>query len=128
VRTYIISLTDPRFQSSASMLMRSVLFWDITQRRVVIIYRCFGTTYLSHLQGSRSPRRKELLHFDFLTLEDGTIRCPETSVKDCYLTLCNIPEARRSHHQRTARLKCQHFWFKLGGPELKSRPGSTLSS
>jgi hypothetical protein len=32
------------------------LFWDITQRRVVIIYRRFGTTYGSHLQGSRSPK------------------------------------------------------------------------
>jgi hypothetical protein len=35
--------------------MRSALFWDITQRRVVIVYRRFGTIYLSHLQGSRSP-------------------------------------------------------------------------
>jgi hypothetical protein len=32
------------------------LFWDITQRRVVILYRRFGTTYRSN----------------FLTLEDGT--------------------------------------------------------
>jgi hypothetical protein len=30
--------------------MRSVLFWDITQRRVVTLYRRFGTTYRSHLQ------------------------------------------------------------------------------
>jgi len=30
-----------------------VLFWDITQRVVVIPYRCFRTTYWSHLQGSR---------------------------------------------------------------------------
>jgi hypothetical protein len=37
--------------------IRSALFWDITQRRVVIVYRRFGTTYPSHLQGSRSPRR-----------------------------------------------------------------------
>jgi len=29
--------------------MRSALFGDITQRRVVIPYRRFGTTYLSHL-------------------------------------------------------------------------------
>jgi hypothetical protein len=33
---------------------RSALFWDITQRRVVILYRRFGTTYMFHLQGSRS--------------------------------------------------------------------------
>jgi hypothetical protein len=33
--------------------LRSALFWDIKRRRVVIIYRRFGTTYRSHLQGSR---------------------------------------------------------------------------
>jgi hypothetical protein len=35
------------------MLMKSVVFWVITRRRVVIIYRRFGTTYRSHLHGSR---------------------------------------------------------------------------
>jgi hypothetical protein len=34
---------------------KSSFFWDITQRRMVIRYRRFGTTYRSHLQGS-SPR------------------------------------------------------------------------
>jgi hypothetical protein len=56
-------------QASAAMFMKSAACWDITQRRVVDIYRRFGTSYQSHLQGSRSPRRKNL---DFLTLEDGT--------------------------------------------------------
>jgi hypothetical protein len=32
--------------------MRAALFWDITRRRAVIVYRRFGTTYRSHLQGS----------------------------------------------------------------------------
>jgi hypothetical protein len=40
-------------------LTRSVPLCDITQHRVIILYRRFGTTYRSHLQGSRS-------------LEDGT--------------------------------------------------------
>jgi hypothetical protein len=48
------------------MLMGTALFSDITQGRVVIVYRRFGATYRSHLQGSRSPRRK------LLTLEDRT--------------------------------------------------------
>jgi hypothetical protein len=43
------------FRASAAMLMRSALFWDITRRRVVIVYRRFGTTYRSHLQGSGIP-------------------------------------------------------------------------
>jgi hypothetical protein len=38
------------FHASAIMQMRSVLFWDITQRTVVIPYRRFGTTYLSILE------------------------------------------------------------------------------
>jgi len=33
------------------------LFWDVTQRRLVIIYRCFGTTYKSNLQRSVTERR-----------------------------------------------------------------------
>jgi hypothetical protein len=51
------------------MLIRSALFWDITRRRVVIVYRRFGTTYRSHFQGSR-VLEKILLRL--LTLEDGT--------------------------------------------------------
>jgi len=37
-----------------------MLFWVIMQRLVVIPYRHFGTTYLSHLHWSRNPRRKDL--------------------------------------------------------------------
>jgi hypothetical protein len=80
----------PWFQASAAMLMRSTLFWDVTRRRVVILYRRFGTMYQSHLQGSGSPRRK-----DFLTPEDGNDTLSRKSVKDYHSTLCNIPEERR---------------------------------
>ena len=45
-----------RCQASAATHMRSALFWDIMQRLVVIMYRRFGTTYGSDLQGL-SPRR-----------------------------------------------------------------------
>jgi hypothetical protein len=47
------------FHASAATLMRPVLFWDITRRRVVIVHRRFGTMYRSHLLG-------------LLTLEDET--------------------------------------------------------
>ena len=36
--------------------VRTALFWFIKQRVVVIPYRRFGTTYLSHLQRSREDR------------------------------------------------------------------------
>jgi hypothetical protein len=45
---------------SAAMFMRSALFWEIMERRAVIVYRRFGTKYRSHLQGSRSPRRTNI--------------------------------------------------------------------
>ena len=35
--------------------MRSYLFWDVTQSRLVVIYRHCVTTYWSHLEGSSSP-------------------------------------------------------------------------
>jgi hypothetical protein len=33
--------------------LRTTLFWIITKRVVVISYRCYGTTYRYHFQGSR---------------------------------------------------------------------------
>jgi hypothetical protein len=36
--------------------VRSALFWDVTQRWVVVQYPRFETAYPSHLQGSRSLR------------------------------------------------------------------------
>jgi hypothetical protein len=73
------------------LFTRSALFWDITQRRVVILYRHFGTTYRSHLQESRSKSSWTW------PLKMGPISCPETSVKVYHSTLRNIPKERRSH-------------------------------
>jgi hypothetical protein len=44
-------------QDNAATLMRSAIFWGITQRRMVIFYRRFGTPYGSHLQGSSVQRQ-----------------------------------------------------------------------
>ena len=38
-----------------TFFMRSSLFWDVTQRRLVVSYRRFGATCRPHLQGSSSP-------------------------------------------------------------------------
>jgi hypothetical protein len=40
--------------------MRSALFWDITQRSVVILYRRFGTSYLSTLRNIMQKRSSHL--------------------------------------------------------------------
>jgi hypothetical protein len=40
--------------------LRPALFWDIMQWVMVIPYWCFGTTYGSHLQGSRNQNGYKL--------------------------------------------------------------------
>jgi hypothetical protein len=62
------------------MYRRSSIFWDVTQRRFVVICRRFGTSYRSHIQGSSSPR----------PLNKGLIGCPETSVTNYQSALHNI--------------------------------------
>jgi hypothetical protein len=66
--------------------MRSSLLWDVTQRKLVVSYRRFGTNSLSHPQGSGSPRH----------LEMGPMGCPETLVTSNKSTLSNVPEERKS--------------------------------
>jgi len=56
---------------------------DSTQRKIVVSYRRFGTTYRSRLQGSR--------------IQTGPICCPETSVRYYHSSLRNNPEERSSH-------------------------------
>jgi hypothetical protein len=51
---------------TTAMNKKDGLFWDIIQRRVVTLYRRFGTTYRYRLQGSRSH--------GLLALENGTER------------------------------------------------------
>jgi hypothetical protein len=53
-------------------MMRTALFWVITQRVVVISCRRFGATYRSHHQGSRIQILLD--RFGFLNPEDGTDR------------------------------------------------------
>jgi hypothetical protein len=66
-----------------------MLFWVITQRGVVILYRRFDTTYLSHL------------HFKG-PLKMGRY---ETSVRNYHYTLRNNTEGWRSHLLRGGSLK-----------------------
>jgi hypothetical protein len=87
-------------QAPASMLIRSALFCGITQRRVVIFYRRFGTTYQSHIQGSRSRIS--------WPLKMGLIRCAETSVKDYHSTLRHTSEERMSQHNTLCNCICVH--------------------
>jgi hypothetical protein len=81
-----------KFQASVDKYRRSVLFWDITQRIVVIPYRYFGTIHLYHLQGWVNPRT-----WISWLLKMEEISCLETSVRNYHYTLSNIPGERRFH-------------------------------
>jgi hypothetical protein len=41
------------YDKRTQVTKRYALFWDITRRRVVIVYRRFGTTYRSQFHGPR---------------------------------------------------------------------------
>ena len=41
-----------RCLTARRITFRSSLFWDVTQRRLLLNYRRFGTTFVSHLQGT----------------------------------------------------------------------------
>jgi hypothetical protein len=74
-------------------LMRSLLFWDVTQPRLVVSYRRFGTPSRSHILGSSSPRG-----MDSLTVKDGTDRLSR-KVGNYQFTLRIIPGGCKSHIQ-----------------------------
>ena len=78
----------------AFKLLWNALSWNFTQRRMVIAYRCFGTYYLFHLQGSSN-----------LSQRWDQIGCPETSVRDYYSALRKIPEESRSHFHHGRKLE-----------------------
>ena len=95
VLTERITYTYSGFRGSAEVPLKSALFWDFTQRRMVLSYRRFGKIDQFHLQGSRS------FFLDCLTLEAGTdrlfrnfgkltiLRCVKTQ-KSAGLTVCCI--------------------------------------
>ena len=102
-------------QVSASIQTISALFWGITQRTVVIPCRRFGTTYTSHLQGSRSPRI-----MNFLDPEDGIKGCPYTSVSYYHSSLRNMPQERRSQNISLYVIFCGLFLLPTSSSQIFS--------
>jgi hypothetical protein len=82
----------------------SALFWDVTQRRLLVSYQSFRENYRFHLEGSCSPRRANA-SWTTCTLKVGPIPCHETSVTNYQSTLHNIPEERGSYLHRGGDLK-----------------------
>jgi len=107
-----------KFISSRKLasIFRTALFWAITQQVVQIPCRRFGTNYLV------PPSRVKNL---VLTLEGGTIRCPETSVRNCHYSLRNGPEERISHQLNGGGLKTRRsLVLSEDVPPHDSRSGS----
>jgi hypothetical protein len=78
-------------------LLRPLLLWGVTYRRLVVSYDYFGTACQSHLQGSSGP--SGILGIggfllDCLTFEDGTDTLPQ-NVGNQLPMLHNIPEGER---------------------------------
>jgi hypothetical protein len=72
-------------------LLRASPLCDIMQQRLVVSYRCFLTTYWSHLHGSSNPRRTSWTAWP---LKMGLTRCSETLVTSYQSMLHNILEVQ----------------------------------
>jgi uncharacterized membrane protein YbaN (DUF454 family) len=106
-RLFIMKDPMPFFSKTVQTILRmkSVVFWVITRRCAVIIYRRFGTTYRSHLHGSRFQDS----YLESWPVKMGPIRCPETSVNNYHTTPCNNPEDQRFHQHRGGSLKSKFY-------------------
>jgi hypothetical protein len=91
----------PTFRDNVSVPSSRV---KIPSRKVVIIYRRFGTTYRSHLHGSRF----RVGNSETWPVKMGPIRCPETSVNSYHTTPCNYPEENRFHQHRGGKMKSSY--------------------
>jgi hypothetical protein len=86
--------------------LRSSLFWDFTQRRLVVSYQNFGTTYRSHFHFKMKNSS-----WTTWPLKLGPIGCHETSVTNHQSTLRKIQEERKSHLHRSGSLKSCRLIF-----------------
>ena len=87
------------------------MLWDLTQRRMIVPYRRFGTTYPSHIQGSSSPK-------DCLTLVDGTDSLSRNVCTDFIVSSIEFPTWIFANFRLSATLYSmqilqavsQHIW------------------
>ena len=83
--------------------LTSSIFWGVTRRIFMVIYRRFRATYRSHLQ--ESTYRHFEPTYRYRPLKMGRIGCPETSVNKYQFTPRNIPEDWRYNLRRSGSLK-----------------------
>jgi len=89
--------------------MKSSLFWDVTQCRLLISYRRFGTTNRSNFQAPSNPRKNSFLKAWPLKMgQTGLSR----NAGNYQYTLCNIQEERPSNIHSDGRSKSWRFMFR----------------
>jgi hypothetical protein len=115
---FISGESGERTKSIAAL--RSLLYWDVTQRKLVVSHRRFGTTYRSHLQGPQSKKTA----WPLKTIPTG---CPETAVTYYPSTLRNIPDERRSHLHRAGSLQSLTAALLEASRALSARPSDSSS-
>jgi hypothetical protein len=99
-RTFSDTVTDARSFAAAAVELNYYVFWAIMVREVVWNRR-FGTTYRSHLQGSRCSRTLDVCQKACTSwpLKMEPMGGPETSVSN-HLTPRNNTEYGRIHDER----------------------------
>jgi hypothetical protein len=91
----IRSIVHEPMMLQTNLIVRSSLFWGLTQHGLVVSYRHFFADNLSVPYSKVKQPKKKI----------GSIIGPETSVTNYQSTLRNITEERRPHLQRGGSLK-----------------------
>jgi hypothetical protein len=102
--------TGAWFQTFAALSMRSALFWDVTQCRMVICDRCFGTIYWSHFQGLYNSWTT----WQLILEPRGFTETSVTAILRCVKS-----QEGRSLENRNFKLwflcnSCQEWWRQVG--------------
>ena len=102
--------------SSNALYLRSSLFWNVTQHRLV--FTDVSGQPIGPIFKGQAIRTAWLLNM-------GPTGCPETSVTNYQSTLSNIPEERRSHLHSHASLKSRMLYILWEVPRLD--PGQDIA-
>ena len=109
------------------------IFYDILQGRFVFRYRRFGTTYRSHIQGPRSPRKILLGVLDYHSTvrnvsegRGGLCSKPDVSSQIPYIPVYNVQDTKTSLElewpdRLDSKRKVSRFNNNLEGSRLRGR-------
>jgi hypothetical protein len=100
-------------------LMRSSLFYDVTQRKLVVSYRRFGTTHRSNLQGSTHIRPCVGNEYKRFLRNDGTF------LTDNMVQHCRVVSSHRRGNVRSRPQKGRSMSARSCSSGITNSPGDT---